>query len=104
MQKAAFLMRLKPGYAAEYERRHDEIWPELSAALTAAGISDYAIFLEPESGMLFGVQQLAEGHTAAELPSLPVMRRWWDYMADLMETNPDHSPVAQPLQQVFYLP
>ncbi|RZK62872.1 MAG: L-rhamnose mutarotase [Hymenobacter sp.] len=103
MQKAAFLMRLKPGHAAEYERRHADLWPELAAALTAAGIREYFIFLEPSSGWLVGVQNLAEGHTAADLPALPLMRRWWDYMADLMETNPDNSPVVQPLQQVFYL-
>lgn len=103
MEKVAFLMRLKPGAAAEYERRHDEIWPELAEALTAAGIHDYSIFLEPDSGLLFGVQQRTEGHRSAELPQLPVMRSWWAYMADLMDTNADGSPVAQTLQRVFHL-
>jgi L-rhamnose mutarotase len=96
-------MKLKPGNEAEYKRRHDEIWPELSAALTEAGIRDYSIFLDRSSGTLFGVQKRLEGHTADLLPNLPVMKRWWAYMADLMETNPDNSPVAVRLEPVFHM-
>jgi L-rhamnose mutarotase len=103
MEEIAFLMRLKPGAAAEYERRHATIWPELAEALQAAGIYDYSIYLEPASGWLFGVQKRRLGHSAEQLPALPVMRRWWEYMADLMETNPDASPMVQPLQRVFHL-
>ncbi|MGI4824169.1 MAG: L-rhamnose mutarotase [Janthinobacterium lividum] len=102
MEELAFTMQLRPGVAAEYERRHDEIWPELTEALQAAGIHDYSIFLDPASGRLFGVQKREAGHTADELPGLPVMRRWWAYMADLMETNPDNSPVVVPLTRVFH--
>ncbi|RYE17302.1 MAG: L-rhamnose mutarotase [Sphingobacteriaceae bacterium] len=102
MEELAFTMQLKPNVAAEYQRRHDEIWPDLTEALQAAGIRDYSIFLDPSSGRLFGVQKLLPGHTAAELPSLPIMQRWWAYMADLMETNPDNSPVVVPLTRVFH--
>jgi L-rhamnose mutarotase len=102
MEELAFTMQLRPGVAAEYERRHDEIWPELTEALQAAGIRDYSIFLDPASGRLFGVQKREPGHTADELPGLPVMRRWWAYMADLMETNPDNSPVVVPVTRVFH--
>jgi len=99
----AFKMQLKPGVAEEYRRRHDAIWPELAALLKAVGIGDYSIYLDPPSGALFAVQQLAEGERTAELPSHPVMRRWWSYMADLMETNPDGSPRVTRLTRVFYL-
>lgn len=103
MQTIAFTMQLKPGVAAEYKRRHDAIWPDLSAALTEAGIRDYAIYLDPATGTLFAIQQRVAGHTADTLPDLPIMQRWWAYMADLMETNPDQSPVVKPLERVFYL-
>lgn len=103
MEEIAFTMKLKPGNEAEYKRRHDEIWPELSAALTEAGIRDYSIFLDRSSGTLFGVQKRLEGHTSDQLPTLPVMQRWWAYMADLMETNPDNSPVAVRLEPVFHM-
>lgn len=102
MQRVAFTMKLKPGNEAEYLKRHDEIWPELSEALTAAGISNYSIFLDPDSLVLFAVQELAPDHSAETLPSHPVVRKWWDFMADLMEVHPDHSPVCKPLQQVFH--
>ena len=102
MEEVAFTMQLKPGVAAEYQRRHDEIWPELTEALHAAGIRDYSIFLDPASGRLCGVQKRLPGHSVEALPGLPVMQRWWAYMADLMETNPDNSPVATPLVPVFH--
>lgn len=102
MQTLAFTMQLKPGVAAEYERRHDELWPELAQALHEAGIRDYSIFLDEASGRLFAVQRRLPGHTADALPALAIMRRWWAHMADLMEVNPDSSPVVQPLTRVFY--
>ena len=95
-------MKLKPGNEVEYKRRHDEIWPELSLALEEAGVSDYSIFLDEETLTLFAVQKLADNHSAGDLPSHPVVKRWWAYMADLMDTNPDNSPVSLPLREVFH--
>jgi L-rhamnose mutarotase len=103
MEEIAFTMQLKPGAMAEYKRRHDEIWPDLSAALTEAGIRDYSIYLDPASGRLFAVQKRLPGHTADALPGLPVLQRWWAHMADLMDTHPDQSPVTIPLERVFHL-
>jgi len=96
-------MKLKPGCVTEYKRRHDNIWPELAAELRAAGISDYSIFLDEQTLTLFAVQKLADNHKASQLHASAVMRRWWDYMAPLMETNPDNSPVTRPLNEVFHL-
>lgn len=102
MERIAFKMKLKPGFEEEYKRRHDEIWPELSTALTDAGVCDYSIFLDEETLTLFAVQKLKPGNSAAELPNLPIVRKWWDYMAGIMEVNPDHSPVQVPLRDVFH--
>ena len=99
----AFRMKLKAGHVAEYKRRHDAIWPELAALLREAGIHDYSIFLDEETLHLFAVLKLRKPDQRATLPQHPVMRRWWDYMADIMETNPDHSPLATDLKPVFYL-
>jgi L-rhamnose mutarotase len=103
MTRQAFKMKLKPGNVAEYKRRHDEIWPELSREILAAGISDYSIFLDEETLTLFAVQKLGDKNSAAALPNSPIVRKWWDFMAPLMETHPDNSPVAKPLKEVFYL-
>lgn len=96
-------MRLKPGCAEEYRRRHDGIWPELKRELRAAGISDYSIYLDRETNALFACQRLADDNTAADLPKLPVMRKWWDAMTDLMEVNADHSPICLTLEEVFHM-
>ena len=103
MLRNAFTMKLKPGCEAEYKRRHDEIWPQLSAALRDAGVSDYSIFLDEETLTLFAVQKLSPENTADGLPDLPIVRKWWDSMAELMETNPDNSPVCGPLVEVFHM-
>jgi L-rhamnose mutarotase len=103
VEKYAFRMRLHPGQEAEYKRRHDAIWPDLAELLREAGISDYSIHLDRETGLLFGVLRRADGHAMDDLPNQPVMRRWWDHMADIMETNPDNSPVAVPLETLFQL-
>ncbi len=104
MEKHAFKMRLKPGFEAEYRRRHDEIWPELADLLHEAGVQDYSIHLDRETGTLFGVLWRRADHAMEALPGHPVMKRWWAFMADLMETNPDQSPVSVPLETVFHLP
>jgi L-rhamnose mutarotase len=104
MMRNAFKMKLRPGNVAEYQRRHDEIWPELAKELKAAGISDYSIFLDEETLTLFAVQKLTDDHTTAALPKLPIVRKWWDSMAPLMEVHPDNEPVAVGLKEVFHLP
>lgn len=103
MKTFAFTMKLKPGVAAEYQRRHDELWPELATAIREAGISDYSIFLDEKTLTLFAVQNQADGRRAAELPNHPAVRKWWAYMAPLMEVNPDNSPVVGELREVFHL-
>jgi L-rhamnose mutarotase len=100
-EEIAFLLYLKPGHEVEYQRRHDEIWPALSAALSEAGILDYQIYLDRETGHLFAYQKRLIDHKVDLLPGLPIMREWWDYMADIMEVNPDNSPVVKALERVF---
>lgn len=95
-------MKLKPGVVAEYRRRHDALWPELGTALREAGIYDYSIFLDEETLHLFAVLKLRPDHQRDQLPRQPVMQRWWAYMADLMETEPDHRPREWPLVPMFH--
>jgi L-rhamnose mutarotase len=103
MKTVAFKMRLNPGQVEEYKKRHDEIWPELKALLKANGISDYFIFLDEETNVLFAVQKQEGGATSQDLGQTAIVKKWWAYMADLMETNPDNSPVSTSLKAVFHL-
>ncbi|SPF81625.1 L-rhamnose mutarotase [Pseudoprimorskyibacter insulae] len=104
MQKYAFKMVLNPGMRDEYKRRHDEIWPELVTLLKDAGVTDYSIHLDAETNILFGVLWRSDGHGMEDLPSHPVMQKWWAHMADIMQTHPGNEPVATPLETLFHLP
>ena len=103
MERFAFKMKLKPGCKAEYRKRHDEIWPELSELIRSTGVCDYSIFLDEETNILFGVQKVNGEGSSQDLGNNPIVMKWWKYMADIMETNPDNSPVTIPLEEVFYM-
>lgn len=103
MTTHAFRMQLKTGVVEEYKRRHDEIWPELAQAISDAGIYDYSIFLDEETLALFAVLKLRDENKRDELPNQPIVKKWWDYMAPLMEVQPDNRPVEWPLVPLFHL-
>lgn len=103
MKRFAFKMKLKPGSKAEYKKRHDEIWPELEQLIRDTGVSDYSIFLDEETNTLFAVQKQSGESSSQDLGTNPLVQKWWAYMADIMETNPDNSPVTIPLKEVFYM-
>lgn len=103
MEKYAFKMHLNPGCTEEYKKRHDAIWPDLLDLLKESGVSDYSIFLDEETGTLFGVLWRTTDHSMAALPDTQIMKKWWAHMADIMKTHPNNEPVAKPLLPVFYM-
>jgi L-rhamnose mutarotase len=103
MERVAFKMYLKPGCKAIYKQRHNEIWPELKSLLKNKGISEYHIFFDEDTNILFAIQEQEKGQSSQNLHDYEVVQLWWQYMKDVMETNADNSPVMAPLEQVFYL-
>jgi L-rhamnose mutarotase len=104
MQRVAFKMKLFKGFEAEYKKRHDAIWPELQSLLKNSGIREYSIFLDEQTNILFGYLTIENARKLDKLPAEPVIKKWWAYMKDIMETNDDNSPVSISLKEVFYLP
>jgi L-rhamnose mutarotase len=104
MTRIAFKMKLFPGYEAEYQRRHAEVWPELAALLRSVGVRDYSIFLDEETLILFAVLYVSDPAALDQLRTKDIMWRWWAHMKDIMEVYPDTSPVTTPLKEVFYMP
>lgn len=102
--RIAFKMQLQEGFKEEYKKRHDVLWPELKELLKSTGINEYSIFLDENTNCLFGVMKVIDTTALDDLPGHPVMKKWWAYMKDIMETNDDNSPVSIPLKEVFYLP
>ena len=103
MKRMAFKMKLLPGFKEEYKIRHGNIWPDLKKLLKEAGIKDYSIFFDEESNSLFAVQKITADSGSQELGNTEIVQKWWAYMADIMETNPDNSPVSIALEEVFYM-
>ena len=98
-----FKMKLYPGMEEEYERRHNLLWPEMKDMIHEYGGKNYTIFLDRETLTLFGYIELADPALWDKSADTPICRKWWDYMADIMETNPDNSPISIDLQNVFHL-
>jgi L-rhamnose mutarotase len=104
LERVGFAMQLHAGAREEYKRRHDAIWPELAERLRESGISNYSIFLDERSNMLFAYLERSADHAMEALPDQPIMREWWAYMRDLMASHADNSPVVTPLVEMFHLP
>lgn len=96
-------MFLKSGFEEEYEKRHSEIWPELEKLIRESGVYDYSIFWDKETNILFASQKVTGEKGSQELGTNPIVQKWWAYMADIMETNIDNSPVSISLKELFYL-
>ncbi|AZQ59184.1 L-rhamnose mutarotase [Maribacter sp. MJ134] len=103
MQRLAFKMKLNPGQKEAYTKRHNEIWPELKKLLEEAGVSEYSIFLDEDTHTLFAFQKVSGNGGSQDLANNPIVQKWWAFMADIMETNPDNSPVSTALEEVFYM-
>lgn len=99
--KKAFVMKVYEQYYDEYEKRHDELWPELEQAIYEHSAISYSIFLLKETGQLFGYLELANDQSWEALAKTDICQKWWAYMAPIMETNPDNSPISTDLTCVF---
>ena len=103
MIRKAFRTTVNPGQHAEYERRHRPIWQELADVLIAHGVHTYSIYLDPETGDLFGYVEIEDEARWAAVADTEVCRRWWQHMKDIMPTHPDASPQWRALREVFHL-
>lgn len=103
MIRKSIKMKMRSGYAREYEKRHDELWPEMKEMIKEYGGSNYTIFLDQNTDELFGYIELESEEKWAQSANTDICKKWWAYMADIMETNPDNSPVSIDLLKVFHL-
>lgn len=102
-KRIGFKMKLNPGQVEEYKKRHEGIWPELHKLLKDNGISEYSIFFDKETNLLFAFQKQEGDQSSQDLGETGIVQKWWKYMADIMETRPDYSPVTTMLEEVFYM-
>ena len=103
MIRKGFKMKLNPGRADEYARRHAALWPEMKEMIHEYGGRNYSIFLDEETNVLYGYIELEDEARWSASADTAICRKWWDYMADIMDVNPDNSPVSVDLRPVFHL-
>jgi len=101
--RIAFKMKLFEGNVEEYKKRHNPIWLELKEVLISHGVLSYSIFLDKNTNDLFGYAEIDDREKWEEIANTDVCKKWWDYMAPLMEVNSDNSPVSKELQEVFHI-
>lgn len=97
--RTAWVMKLKPGNEAIYKRKHDEIWPEMLELMKRNGTRNFSIY---RYGLLLFAYQERDAPPARDQPVDPIVRKWWEMMAPYMETNPDFSPVQEPVEEMFH--
>lgn len=98
-----FKMKLNEGMEDEYEKRHNELWPEMQDMIHEHGGKNYTIFLDKDTHILFGYIEIEDEVLWSKGADTAINRKWWDFMADLMDTNEDNSPVCVNLKTVFHL-
>lgn len=98
-----FKMKLYPRMEEEYRKRHNELWDEMKSSIHEHGGSNYSIFLDRDTLTLYGYIEVDSEEEWSRQADDDINRKWWDFMADIMETNPDNSPVSEPLELVFHL-
>jgi L-rhamnose mutarotase len=105
MVRKAFVIQAKPGMAAEYEKRHNPIWPELQQALKAYGVRNYSIYLRNDSGELFGYFEVEDEERFGQIAKSEVCQRWWRHMTEVLICASPNSPKAREemLREVFHL-
>jgi L-rhamnose mutarotase len=96
-------MSVNAGAEREYRLRHNPIWPDLERVLKDHGVNNYSIFLHPETRQLFAYAEIESEKQWAAIADTLACQKWWRHMADLMPHNPDASPVAVGLDEVFHL-
>lgn len=103
MIRVATKMKVYEGKFEEYKKRHDDLWPEMEDLLKRHGAHNYSIFLDEDTGYLFAYVEIESTVLWNEVSQDAVCKKWWEYMADIMETNEDNSPKSWELKNVFYL-
>ena len=103
MIRKAFVMEVNPDMHEEYERRHNPVWREMVEAMKAHGLHNYSIFLLPDTNQLFAYLEVEDEQRLSGLADTPACRKWWQYMKDLMPSNPDSSPISDDLREVFHM-
>jgi len=102
MERVAWKLVLKDGKKAEYKKRHDEIWPEMTEVLNEAGIHNYTVW--NVDNHLFGYYEVEDvAYCNKVLAESEVVDRWNNYMEDVIYVELDpNTGTVKALELMFY--
>lgn len=103
MQRVCFLMEIIPGQEAEYEKRHREIWPELTAALSDAGVRNYTLFRRGTSVIAYAECHPDAATAFGTVGRTEVNARWARWFTDVLASHTDDSGNLIEAAEVWHL-
>lgn len=103
MIRKGMVMKVFSGFHEEYQKRHSQIWPEMVNMIHEYGGKNYSIFLDKNTNNLFGYIEIEDETLWSKTAETEICKKWWSYMKDVMDTNPDSSPASIDLKEVFHL-
>lgn len=84
-------MKLHDGFEKKYKERHKDLWAEMKDMIHEYGGSNYSTYLDKQTNYLYGFIELEDEILWNKSAETEICKRWWEYMADIMETNEDKS-------------
>ena len=99
MERYAWKALVKEGKLEEYIKRHDEIWQEMKDVLDSAEITNYTIW--NVGNELFGYYECQKGieYAAKVQNESSTVKKWDEYMKDVLTMPKDEKTGAQPLME-----
>ena len=91
-------MRLRPNAYAEYKQAHDDLWPAIADSMTDNEVS-MAIYRLGEHLVIHAVAPTEEDWLKSR--QVPVIEEWYDYMAQLLETDDEGQIIFEELPEAF---
>ncbi|HEX9439349.1 MAG TPA: L-rhamnose mutarotase [Roseiflexaceae bacterium] len=106
MKRIGFVLKVKPDRLAEYQRHHEQVWPDMLQALRDAGWHNYSLFAR-DDGLLFGYFETPQSLQAAQarMAEQEVNTRWQEFMAPFFESPSNARPdeLFVELTEIFHL-
>lgn len=95
MERLLFVMTLFPGAEAEYERRHEAVWPELLDDIWQAGLRNYSLFRRGRHVYAYAECHPDRATALAALDRSQANARWSEYFEDVIEVLSDEHGLIQ---------
>jgi L-rhamnose mutarotase len=103
LQRICFLMEILPGREDEYQRRHDEIWPELVEELTKAGVRNYSLFRRGTTVIAYAECHPDAATAFGKVGATEVNTRWSQWFGDVLSRHTDDDGNLIEATEVWHL-